>query len=353
VRRRDGQFGINMNGHSKGAVKRSACSRVANGLAKKFFALSEMNILLATCFYIISALPSNQACAEANLKAAEVTALLDLEWEAVSGAKGYEVSLTSQATKKAKNFQTIENRLSERLPVGTYTMKIRSKDRESGYFGPWSPDQDVDVEPKLVELIYPIEGAVLPARHSTNAEVELRWRPFPGAKKYTVSIWNLDESWRETQSTQKTQARFSIRPGASFRWKVIFESDKSIGYESKAKESTFSILGPKIEKPILQLVTQPAVKAIEWQSCAGAEWYTLSLKYRNIDETDWADGVRVSEKVPQASFKFAKKLDPGRYRLEVAAFSKNRVDSDAAVLEFTIKPTENELLETLYSPEKK
>src|SRR4051812_7386901 len=93
------------------------------------------------------------AALQAAQEAATAEATLDIEWEKIEDATSYQVKLTPVKGSTPLKFESKDTKLTQKLPVGTYKLQIRSKERASGYYGPWSPETEVEVQTKIVKLI--------------------------------------------------------------------------------------------------------------------------------------------------------------------------------------------------------
>lgn len=282
--------------------------------------------------FALDALPSAQAT-------------LDLEWEAVEDADMYEVKLIPADGGEALQFQTSEGKFSQRLPVGVYRLQMRSRDKTSGYFGPWSKAQEIEVANKNVELLEPPDGAQLASPQDKKISVVFRWRPIAEATRYTLRIWADEPDKAREFSVSGSSKELILPTGKNYYWQVTFETDKA-SYRATPTTFSFGMLGPQLMTPVIDpKLTLPHVTKVSWSRSPGAEYYQVKILKRYIDE-DQFETWKSLEKTEETSWGF-EKLPPGGYRIEVIAHSSKRVSSEVGFHEFIVKPTEAELMAVL------
>lgn len=289
--------------------------------------------------------PSQSTAAQqASVAAANAEATLDIEWEQIEDATSYEVKLTPASGGEVLKFLSSDTKLTQKLPQGTYKFQIRSREKATGYFGPWSPETEVEVTPKAVQLISPSEGAEISEPKEKRAQVEFQWTPVLGAKEYTLRIW-FDEEKNAREFKSKTTKKTLTLPAAkTYAWQVTFLTDRSIGYLAAPQIGNFKVLGKQLMKPVITeklLPADAAAQMLKWRGSQASKSFKVKLSKRALDEEQWTQ-VKEIPKQETTDLRF-EKLKPGAYRLEVTAQSPNRVSSEAAVYEFVVKPTEAEL----------
>jgi len=272
---------------------------------------------------------------------------LDLEWESVDEAESYELKLTPKDGGKALVFPVQENKISQRVPSGTYLLQIRSKDKTSGYFGSWSEATEIDIHPKVVELLEPKDQEVIPEPNEKRHDVTLKWQPINGVRNYHLRIWdeNREEKAQEF-ITPNSSKILKLSAGHTYLWTVTVEDDKSVSYQMKPTPYRFTLLGKKLLPPVIDTkISRTDVKELKWQPSARAETYRVLLQTKCLDETDWrtlADKPAFKERRLALN-----KLKPGDYRFEIVAEAPHAVSSEPAKFEFTVKPSAAELVQAL------
>lgn len=315
---------------------------------------------------------SSQLCqAVSTDKKTPAQATLDLEWEAVEDAAGYEIELTPKSGGKVLRFTAEKNEISQLIPVGVYILRIHSREASTGMYGPWSEPTQVDVVAKKIELIEPSNEAELQIEKGNTLAVEFKWSAATGAKGYTLKIWedqqpqvNADSQLDKKSGSESgglsnakvkpvlreyktSQTSHIVRLSAlkSYRWSVTFESEQAVNYSTEAKPRTFVILGAELAKPVLNKIEPPKVTEVSWSTVLDAESYEVAILWRALDETDWKP-LRENTEVKTNSWQF-EKLAPGAYRIELTAHADFRTSSETTYAEFTVKPTRQELAQAL------
>src|SRR4051812_39710125 len=82
-------------------------------------------------------------------------ATVELDWEPIENAQAYEVKLEPKTGGAPIIIKATENKISQRVPVGEYSVRIRSQAKKTGYFGKWSPAISIEVSSKVIKLIAP------------------------------------------------------------------------------------------------------------------------------------------------------------------------------------------------------
>ena len=267
---------------------------------------------------------------------------IELEWEAVENADGYEVRLTPE-TGKQIFFKTADSKLSEQVPVGVYSLRIRSKHKESSdLWSPWSDAIRLEVLKKELQLLEPQNEVVLTANSNKREEVAFKWSEVAKAKTYTLQIW--DEQTKEkplTFITKKNSQRLKLLPGRVYFWQVTFESSTAVNYVQVIKTNMFTIQGARLVKPSIHAFkTGAEQKVLSWISSKQAKSHSVKLFFRYLDEEKWTQ-VNTAE-VPTVMWEFGK-LKPGMYKLEVIAHAPKHTSSEPGSYEFLVKPKRAEL----------
>lgn len=272
---------------------------------------------------------------------------IDLEWEAVEGAAGYEVELTPKSGGDKLRFKSEQSTLSEKVPADVYRLRVRSKEASSGIYGAWSGSIEVDATAKKIELLEPMELAELNADGSNRRSVEFKWSPAAGARFYILKVWSDDPTKAKEFRTPKTSLRFSVAGMKRYQWSVTFHSEKAINYATPSKTGSFLVRGPPLQKPVLDDIELPYVTQFSWSKSDGAERYETHLARHALDETEWAP-YRSEPEFKDEVWK-VEKLPPGAYRVEVSAHSSLRASSEKDFIEFVVKPTKEDLAKAVRS----
>lgn len=271
---------------------------------------------------------------------------VELEWEAVPNVESYEVRLKPKAGGDALVFTAADSRLVQEVPVGIYVLDVRSKGKDEDAYSPWSEAIELAVITKNTVPLKPENGSVKIAEDLKNVPVDFEWAPVEHVKEYTIKVWSeirKDVPW--TFTTSKTATTLKIPPGEIYYWQVFFDSVNSVTYNQSPPIFTFTLQGIRLVRP--EITSKPTfgdVKFFSWKRSPGASEYLAKLSYRHLDETEYK--VIREETVAELEWP-TQRLTSGQYKMEVQARSRRRAPSEVAQVEFTIKPTEAELLQAL------
>lgn len=268
---------------------------------------------------------------------------VELEWEPVENAFGYEVRLAPKGGGKPLLFKTIDPKLVQDVPVGIYALRVRSRHKD--VFDVWSEWSDallLEVLIKELQPELPVEKSVMIAKSDAREEVEFVWTKIDKAKDYVLKIW--DEDTKEKPMTfvaHKNSHKLKLLPGRVYFWSVSFESATQVSYAQKENVSTFTLQGQKLVKPsINEIPKEGEITELSWIGSPKAKAYHAKLLFKFLDEKDWRvvkEGNFTETKIP------TDKLRAGVYKLEVVATAPRYTNSETAVVEHIVKPTEAEM----------
>lgn len=270
---------------------------------------------------------------------------IELEWEAVDKAVGYEIKLTPLTGGKAHVFEAGESHLSQQVPVGNYKLQIRARDRD-GEFSPWSEPSDLEVAVKEIIPLSPTDKSQIEATGNGKQSVEFSWSPVDKIRIYTLKVWSEDKKdtpWVFTGRT--TKKTLQVPPGRVYYWQVLFESANDVVYNQEPKTFSFTLQGTQLATPAV--APFQAGKDLNWKGSDETKLYKTKLYYRHLDETEWTPIKDAQSADNRLS---TKGLKPGNYKFEVIAMAPRRLNSVPASVEFYIKPSLAELNKTMKFP---
>lgn len=270
---------------------------------------------------------------------------IELEWEEVPNAESYILKLTPVGAPGAPIYFTAkEAKLVEKVPLGNYELRIRSRSKEEDVLSKWSDPIQLEVAIRETKPISPADKEVIEAKGKLTDSVEFSWTPVEKVKLYTITIWTNEIRDKPlTFTTKNTKKTLNVKTGRDYFWQVNFESATDISYAQMPPIFTFTLIGPKLITPGDIKVTRTGdTHTITWNKSEDAREYRTKLYFRFIDEKEFKPLKEVKLKEPQWN---AGRLPAGVYKVEIIARAPQRVDSDAATLEFNVKPTEAQLLQ--------
>jgi hypothetical protein len=175
---------------------------------------------------------------------------IEIEWEPIEKAGGYEVRLMPAAGGKPLKFFTAESHFIQDVPVGAYKMQVRSRARDEDYFSPWSDSFPIEVVAKEITPLKPVDKEIISAPSALKSSVEFEWKPVNGVKEYTLKVWNdarAEKPW--VFVTRNTKKKLDVPPGEVYHWQVLFESDSAVSYAQAPTTFSFTLLGQKLIEP--------------------------------------------------------------------------------------------------------
>lgn len=264
---------------------------------------------------------------------------IELEWDAVENAFGYEIRLTPKAGGEPLIFKVLENKFVHDVPVGIYILRIRSRDKVvDDHWSPWSDPLTLEVLIKDLMLVSPAHEAVLTAKGDKREEVTFTWTKVEKARDYVLKIWTEETKDKPlTFTTRKNSQRLKLLAGRVYFWQVVFESATQTTYAQEVRTNMFMLQGQKLIQPSIG-------PDLSWVRSPKAKSYQARLSFHYIDEDKF---TKVKETELTGTKWDTEKLKPGVYKLEVVAKAPRYTDSDPGILEFTVKPTEAELTQAL------
>jgi hypothetical protein len=271
---------------------------------------------------------------------------IELEWEPIENADGYEVRLTPEGGKPIF-FRTFESKLSEEIPVGVYNLRIRSRSKEAeDLWSPWSDGLRLEVLKKELVLEAPLNESTIVAKSGAREEIEFKWTEIPKVRDYVLKIWTEETKEKPLVFvTRRNSQRLKLLPSQVYFWQVTFESATATQYVQVVKTNMFTLQGPKLVKPsITPFKPGEERTGLSWISSKRAQSYSAQLFFRYLDQNEWQEYK--SEDPTETRWDFGK-LKPGAYKLEVVAHAPRHADSDKGSYEFLIKPKQNEIEQSL------
>lgn len=261
--------------------------------------------------------------------------LVNFEWEPIPGASSYDVELQQ----KKENGKTFKFKVKDavwngRLAPGQYDMKLRSRDYR-GVPGDWSPSSPVEVGLESAVLVYPRPQSTLGGRGAKDTEVVFRWQPVGGAVAYEVEVSNDDGSFAQKERISGTQWKLDLPVAREYTWKVT-----ALGAEADVKSEAvslaqFNLLGPKIEKPVLEKPENEFVRDVRWKRPDNAATYDVRVSRLN-KEKKW-EPVQTYPDLKDDTIPFDASWDGGVYKVDVKAKADRRIPSDVASGTFKVR----------------
>jgi hypothetical protein len=266
---------------------------------------------------------------------------VDFEWEPIEGAKTYELELhrKSAGSSEAKEvekphlYKTATAAWSGPLRPGSYTMRIRAKDRR-GVPGVWSPPEEFNVGLDAVHLVRPKAGEKLSSKEDNEQKVLFRWLSVGGAERYVFELRSLDGATQIQKVLTENQFAAEIPVGRAYSWRV-----KAIGIEAEGAPSDlteFSLMGKQISTPVIESPDNKYVRNIKWSAPPNADHYAFSLKRKNTKTGKW-ETVTLEKGYKNNELAFNPLWKGGTYKMSLKAKGNLRPSSKVAEIEFPVQ----------------
>jgi hypothetical protein len=275
---------------------------------------------------------------------------VELEWDAVETAGGYEVKLSPENGSTPLLFEVPENHFSKAVPIGNYVLQMRTKSKDGRDTSEWSPPVPLAVVARELTPIKPTDNSELDGSTKPKVSVDFEWSAVENAREYKISVWSDEKKDQPYVFTTKaTQKRLDVPTAQIYHWKVEFESKDSVAYQQEPKVFTFTLLGNRLTRPEINEASLNCKDLLSWTESDGAETYSAELHFKFVDKDgDQKENWQSVKKQSKAdAFMACPKLKPGAYKLEVVAKGRRRSPSEPAVREFLIKPTLSDIKRSL------
>ncbi|MBV2168105.1 MAG: hypothetical protein KUL82_05290 [Bdellovibrio sp.] len=272
----------------------------------------------------------------ATVWAAPYRRLVNFEWEAIEGAKSYEIELTQVKEKDPKTFtfKVQEAAWNGRLTPGKYLMKLRSRDYR-GVPGEWSPESDFNVGLDTAALKFPASRSRITTKETDKTKLEFQWAPVPGADQYHFSLTSEDGKTQISEVLSEPSFKTSVPVAMSYTWKVSASNKEGIQSEATAV-SQFSVLGKALENPKIDKPESEFVREIKWTRPDYATKYDVYIFKGNPTTKKW-EKFKVIENTEEDSLAFDQSWPGGKYQIAVRAKSDMRPHSTLIKQTFSVR----------------
>lgn len=257
---------------------------------------------------------------------------LDFSWDAVPGAKGYDLELGPTIGGKAKLVQTPKTSWSGELIPGTYKLRVRALDKR-GVPGKWS-----DAFP--VVLPYPAVSATAPSSNQLlktsdkvdRAPVTFRWEPVGPDVTYRVTVAGQFTAQKFEKEVDDAEIEMDLPVADRYAWSVVALSEGQPGDVSETPQS-FVLEGPPLETPELGKSFDPAQKTLSWKRPQRASAYQVQVQVKRKRAKGW-ETLLTDDNYTDDSLKLQGGWPTGKYRVKVLARAPLRAMSKPASFDF-------------------
>jgi hypothetical protein len=257
---------------------------------------------------------------------------VDMEWEAIPGAKSYDIELKKDATEPIL-IKAEKSAWSGPVAPGIYKMRMRARD-DRGVPGPWSDPDEFKVALAKAKLISPKPQDKVDGVNDPESPVELVWTPILGAQSYEVEIKAEKGEFKIAKVVSESRLSINLAVCAGYSWKV---TAKGQGLDSVSEtEEHFVLLGAKIQNPRIQKPASTFVRSIKWSVPKHTSSFAYLLSRFNSESKSW-EKVANQLDARENNLVIDPKWQGGKYKLALKAKGNLRQSSDKVELDFTVR----------------
>ncbi len=261
---------------------------------------------------------------------------ISFEWDAVEGAKYYEVELTPEPASDGRPvlaFKSPTNNWSGDIAPGGYALRTRSRDKRN-IPGEWSATQNFVLNLDDLKMKFPEPNQNIQSDFATENPTNISWTPVPGAVKYQFKMSSDDGSVKVDQVL--TSAQYNAKLPVTKKYSYTIMAYSAFGISSE-KETTgeFTLLGKKLATPKITIPENAWVRQLNWNFPPYTEEFSYAVSRWNSKTNKW-DVVVKENNFKKNQIPFLPEWIGGRYKFFVQAKAKLRPSSDTAVIQFSV-----------------
>lgn len=259
---------------------------------------------------------------------------VELEWETIDGAKGYEIEIKSNDFNK--KFKAKTPLFQIQIPLGQNQARGRAIDFR-GVSGEWSDYVSFNAEPQKVDLKSSYESSQPVIKlNGFRGWVQIKWKAIPGAKGYRFYLKDSSGKVIATKDTKEAVATFNTNPG-KYSYNVTALYTGGIESDMSEFQPTFEVTGKKLPPPsFVSTESEHKQRSYKLKTADPSLKIIASLEYSPFLADEWDV---ISEEKIKDSFSLKKLSLPGRYRVLFRTHLPGFADSEPAIQEFIVKPT--------------
>jgi hypothetical protein len=200
---------------------------------------------------------------------------IDLEWEAVTDAREYQIELFQEDNGKAiprGKYKTDTPEWSHAVSPGRYFLRLRSTDKR-GVPGEWSENILLKVRMQNPLLLRPV-----PSDKISESLINFEWGPIVGAAQYQLIVRNKNREVIHNAITPELKSSVYIEKLGDFQWTTFaLEKDEAPRNPADLSDSlfkNFTKVGGLLEAPKVRLTVNEKV-ILSWDKVRSAEAYEI------------------------------------------------------------------------------
>lgn len=261
--------------------------------------------------------------------------LVNFEWEAIEGAKSYEIQL-EQAKENGKTFtfKVKDAAWNGHLTPGLYMMKLRSRDYRN-VPGEWSEPSEFKVGLESALLKSPAANSQVQSKDTDLTEMEFSWAPVHGAKTYQFELISADEKMKMTEVLSEPSFKAKLPVAMAYTWKVSATNEEGVLSEATSV-GQFTILGHTLESPKIETPETEFVRELKWDRPDKTAQYDIYILKLNETTRKW-EKFQVYENFQQDILPFDESWPGGQYEVAVRSKAELRPRSPLARQKFKVR----------------
>lgn len=270
---------------------------------------------------------------------------IDLEWDEVENAKGYDVSLAEVIDGKEYprgNFQTDIPHWSKEENPGKFLLRIRARDSRN-VPGAWGEPIEFIVKNLNPILLFPNNSDSFVKDENKANEIKFQWSEVKGVNKYFFQLKNATGKIISKNETNNTFIIIPIKNIGEYTWDVknnpedLFKSE-----ENPTITKTFSIKGEKLKSPIIDInLNDSRGIIISWPEITRATSYSYSIN--SLNDTNQNQILLSETKKTTFGIPFSK-IPQGKWFLSIKSMAKDYVESNDSRVIFNTIDNKTEII---------
>jgi hypothetical protein len=268
---------------------------------------------------------------------------IDLEWDEVPGALGYDLELFEIIGDKEFTrgiFHSDKPHWARETPTGKYNVKIRALDNRK-VPGPWGEAISVVIQLDQPQLIQPLNNESFTASEFEDLTINFQWNKVTGATLYHLVVFNSKNQAILNQVIKENEFRTNLSKIDNYKWYVLplmSSEDKKEANEILA-EKTFQIRGPALSTPVvdIEIISKKGIVFL-WEEVSKAENYNFEIF--KLENKEFKKSLSGSTNKPVIAIA-KEKLPEGKYLVAIKALAQKYRDSEIAKI--TIKTNKDNI----------
>ncbi len=269
--------------------------------------------------------------------AAPYRRLVNFEWEAIEGAKLYDVELKQVKEgekEKVFSFKVKDAIWNGRLSPGKYLMKLRSRDYR-GVPGEWSEPSEFNVGLENVILKTPANGSKISAKEADETNVRFSWDIVEGANEYVFELTSEDGKTTINKKVEEPHLEIQIPVSMNYTWSVFAENKDGFKSDDVSK-ANFTIFGPALNSPKIEPPENEFVREVKWSPPEADTTFDIALSRFNEAKQKW-DVVKSIQNYSDLTLPVDSSLPGGQYQFAIRAKKNLRPSSPTASQKFKVR----------------